>query len=86
MYAKIPKSNIGGKKIKAIFYDNVKIPIKAFHFGAESYDDYIVAPHDEHKNARYEKKTLLRIGGIVQQPAHSQDIFCGPLEISNNRN
>ena len=52
MYAKIPKSKIGGKKIKAIFYDNVKIPIKAFHFGAGSYDDYIVAPHDEHKNAR----------------------------------
>ena len=56
MYAKITKLKIGGKKIKAIFYDNVKIPKKIIHFGAESYDDYIVAPHDEEQNARYKKQ------------------------------
>ena len=51
MYAKITKSKTDG-----FFYDYDKIPIKTVRFGAESYDDYTVAPHDEDKNARYIKR------------------------------
>ena len=47
------KSKTDGKTMTAIFFDDDKIPIKTVPFGAESYDDYIVAPHEEDKNARY---------------------------------
>ena len=40
----------------AIFWDDDKVPIKAVHFGAESYDDYTVARHGEDKRARYIKR------------------------------
>ena len=53
MYAKEMQSKNVGKKMTTIFYDKDKIPIKTIHFGAESYDDYTVAPHDKDKNARY---------------------------------
>ena len=53
MYAKEMQSKNVGKKMTTIFYDKDKTPIKTIHFGAESYDDYTVAPHDKDKNARY---------------------------------
>ena len=56
MYAKIMRLKIDGKIMTAIFYDDEKIPIKTIHFGAESYDDYTVAPHDKDKKARYIKR------------------------------
>ena len=57
MYAKIMKSKAGGTNMPAAFYDNVKIPIKTLRFGAESYDDYAVAPHDEDKTPDILKDT-----------------------------
>ena len=56
MYAKIMNSKHDGENMTAIFYDHDKIPIKTVHFGAESYDDYTVASHDEDKHARYIKR------------------------------
>ena len=41
------KSKIDRKNMTAIVYVDDLIPIKTVHFGAESYDDYIVAPHEE---------------------------------------
>ena len=43
------KSKIDRKNMTAIVYDDDMIPIKTVHFGAESYDDYTVASHDEDK-------------------------------------
>ena len=50
------KSKIDRKNMTAIVYDDDLIPIKTVHFGAESYDDYTVASHDEDKNAIYIKR------------------------------
>ena len=85
MYAEIMKSKNDGQKMTETFYDHDMIPIKTMHFGAEGYDDYTVAPHDEdNKKPDISKDTnLLRIGRIVQQPARSQDICCGTFKLQD---
>jgi hypothetical protein len=40
MYVSIGKSTRAGKKMMAIFYDEVKKKIKTTHFGASGYEDY----------------------------------------------
>ena len=40
MYVNITKSTRQGKKMVAVFYDEVKKKVKTTHFGAVGYEDY----------------------------------------------
>ena len=40
MYVNITKSTRAGKKMMAIFYDEIKKKVKTTHFGASGYEDY----------------------------------------------
>ena len=53
MYIHIKKSNINGKKLTALFYNESKQLIKTVHFGATGYLDYTISPHDEERRNIY---------------------------------
>jgi hypothetical protein len=42
MYVSITKSTRQGKKMTAIFYDEVKKKVRTTHFGAVGYNDYTI--------------------------------------------
>ena len=42
MYVNITKSTRQGKKMVAVFYDEVKKKVKTTHFGAVGYNDYTI--------------------------------------------
>jgi hypothetical protein len=52
VYVQLEKSNIEGKKYKAIFYDENRIKVKTTHFGQEGANDY-TRTHDEEAKQRY---------------------------------
>ena len=65
----------------ANFYDDDKIPVKTVHFGAEGYDDYTVAPHDEDKPDRSIKihKVVVNWNDCSTAGALSR-YFCGTIK------
>lgn len=49
VYIQIMKSDLEGKKYKAVFYDKNRSKVKTTHFGAKGMSDYTIHKDDERK-------------------------------------
>ena len=49
VYIQIMKSDLDGKKYKAVFYDKNRSKVKTTHFGAKGMSDYTIHKDDERK-------------------------------------
>ncbi|MFM7983222.1 MAG: hypothetical protein ACKPKO_28270 [Candidatus Fonsibacter sp.] len=53
MYIHVKESNIKGKKLTSLFYNETEQLVTTVHFGATVYPDYTISPHDEERRNRY---------------------------------
>jgi hypothetical protein len=64
VYIQIMKSDLDGKKYKAVFYNKDRSKVKTTHFGAKGMSDYNIHKDDERKE-RYQDIRLEKIGMIT---------------------